>query len=721
MATEVDKLIVRIEADMADLKRELEKVGKQTETVGKRMQDAFKRVGQSLVALAGTAALFQFGRSIVNTGIQVDVLTLKMRTMFGSAEEGAKAFAILDKFASKVPFSLEEISAGAGPLSIVAGKAENLTELLTITGNIAALTGRPFNEMAIQVQRAMSAGINSAELLRDDGIKAMLGFKDGVTISVGETVKALREGFGQGGKFDGIMDDLAVTAKGAMSMAGDAIFQLQKIIFASGVGEAIVQLSMAFKDLVIAFTPLLSVIGILAKALAGVLAPAMKLVADNADILSFAIGVLIARMIALKAATAALGLIAAAKAFSTAAIAAHGATTALTGVQSAIVVVIAVVKRILPLLLTFLKRIFIPFAIIASIYKVANAIYTVWKNSKDLGEMWDNIKRLIKDFATFMVAKFEVIKLKIEGIGIRIRYFFTGLGQLIADFIKTKMNDVIREINPFLEKMRLGRIDEFQTSEMRAQNEPDYMTEIEKGQIALANNTKEIEAATEKADGAFAGLKQTMIELGLLKPPIQEQTEQTKSDAFELADVVTELTETMTPTMQAFFDTASKIGDGVVSSFRKMLDGTKLTLSSFKDLIKAAVRDLIAQLFRLMVVNKIINAMFGGVTGFEKLPTMPFFFGGKAGGGKLNGPQLVGERGPELYFPNTGRIANNHDANNMLGGNSTIVNQTINVETGVSQTVRAEMLSLLPRFKQDTMAAVVDAKRRGGSYGSAFG
>jgi hypothetical protein len=52
-----------------------------------------------------------------------------------------------------------------------------------------------------------------------------------------------------------------------------------------------------------------------------------------------------------------------------------------------------------------------------------------------------------------------------------------------------------------------------------------------------------------------------------------------------------------------------------------------------------------------------------------------------------------------------------------MKGGATVVNQTINVETGVSQTVRAEMLSLLPVIKQDTLAAVADGKRRGGSFG----
>jgi hypothetical protein len=48
------------------------------------------------------------------------------------------------------------------------------------------------------------------------------------------------------------------------------------------------------------------------------------------------------------------------------------------------------------------------------------------------------------------------------------------------------------------------------------------------------------------------------------------------------------------------------------------------------------------------------------------------------------------------------------------------VMQTINVSTGVQQTVRAEIKSLMPQIADSAKAAVLDARRRGGSYGSAF-
>ena len=62
-----------------------------------------------------------------------------------------------------------------------------------------------------------------------------------------------------------------------------------------------------------------------------------------------------------------------------------------------------------------------------------------------------------------------------------------------------------------------------------------------------------------------------------------------------------------------------------------------------------------------------------------------------------------------------------HTKGQSLGGGDTVtVNQTINVTTGVQQTVRTEIKQLMPQIAESAKAAVVDAKRRGGSYGRAF-
>ena len=63
---------------------------------------------------------------------------------------------------------------------------------MKITGNVAAVTGLDFRTTAEQIQRSMSAGISAADLFRDRGVKDMLGFKAGATVSVEETAAALK-------------------------------------------------------------------------------------------------------------------------------------------------------------------------------------------------------------------------------------------------------------------------------------------------------------------------------------------------------------------------------------------------------------------------------------------------------------------------------------------------------------------------------------------------
>ena len=59
--------------------------------------------------------------------------------------------------------------------------------------------------------------------------------------------------------------------------------------------------------------------------------------------------------------------------------------------------------------------------------------------------------------------------------------------------------------------------------------------------------------------------------------------------------------------------------------------------------------------------------------------------------------------------------------NNKMGGSGVTVNQTINISTGVQQTVRAEIAQLMPQIANASKAAVLDARRRGGNFAGAFG
>jgi hypothetical protein len=196
-------------------------------------------------ALAGLGAGLVI-RNIINTGKELENLQTRFKFLLKDANEGAKAFENLTKFASQVPFSLEEIQAGSGILATVTDNADDLQKMLEITGNVAATTGLDFRTAAEQIQRSFSAGIGAADLFREKGVRNMLGFKAGATVSIEETVEAFERVFGDGGQFGSATDELAQTLEGTLSMINDKVFTFKKTLLDAGF---FAQLKKEFGDL----------------------------------------------------------------------------------------------------------------------------------------------------------------------------------------------------------------------------------------------------------------------------------------------------------------------------------------------------------------------------------------------------------------------------------------------------------------------------------------
>ncbi len=190
------------------------------------LQNAFIGLGAGLVV-----------RNLVNTGKNLENLRVRLKFLLKDTNEGAKAFENMTKFAAKVPFSLEEIQSGAGILATVTDNADDLNKMLKITGNVAATTGLDFRTAAEQIQRSFSAGIGAADLFREKGVRNMLGFQAGATVSIEETVKAFERVFGEGGRFGRSTDELARTFQGTLSMIGDKIFNFKRVLLEAGFFE----------------------------------------------------------------------------------------------------------------------------------------------------------------------------------------------------------------------------------------------------------------------------------------------------------------------------------------------------------------------------------------------------------------------------------------------------------------------------------------------------
>ena len=178
-------------------------------------------------------------------------------------------------------------------------------------------------------------------------------------------------------------------------------------------------------------------------------------------------------------------------------------------------------------------------------------------------------------------------------------------------------------------------------------------------------------------------------------------------------------------TYDEFNGLADAVGASMTNSFMSIVDGTQST----KDAFKSMASDIIKELYRVLVVQQMVGSI---ATATSKGSGLLGFIGGlaglkgpttKASGGALQAgqPSVVGEQGREIFVPSTsGRVLSVGQAQSAAGlgggGNITVV-QHNSFGAGVS---RAEINSMMPKIVETTKAAVLDAKKRGGSYGSAF-
>ena len=227
------------------------------EVAAARSRATFASLGNTLkvgVAASLAAVTFGIGKFVKDTfaaGKLTESLQVRFKLLFNSTTEGAKAFAEMNKFASKVPFSLEAIAAGSGNLAVISKDAGELAKILEVTGNVAAATGLDFRQTAEQIQRAFAGGIAAADVFRERGVRAMLGFEAGAKVSIEETRKKFFEVFANGGQFSRATKDFESTLEAQVSFVEDAYFRFRQAaaqpLFA-GVKEQVIALVGNFKE-----------------------------------------------------------------------------------------------------------------------------------------------------------------------------------------------------------------------------------------------------------------------------------------------------------------------------------------------------------------------------------------------------------------------------------------------------------------------------------------
>ena len=148
-----------------------------------------------------------------------------------------------------------------------------------------------------------------------------------------------------------------------------------------------------------------------------------------------------------------------------------------------------------------------------------------------------------------------------------------------------------------------------------------------------------------------------------------------------------------------------------------IVDGTK----SARDAFKAMAADIIKELYRVYVVQQLVNSVSGFFAPSGGSSVSP---PGRAAGGSMmaNMAYMVGENGPELVIPrHSGTVVNAKQTASAVGGGGNFTqNLSINVTGSDAAMVRTEVAKMIPQITNATKAAVLDAKQRGGQFAAAF-
>ena len=252
----------------------------------------------------------------------------------------------------------------------------------------------------------------------------------------------------------------------------------------------------------------------------------------------------------------------------------------------------------------------------------------------------------------------------------------------------------------------------------------DLITEYQFLQVEAekaATKEKQLEEAMALlADTAGDDVAEKIAALNILMKEMPEYTDAAMMKIDELRESLVELD----PLTQHIVDSMAGMSQSVGDAFADMLASGEFNLNALNDIAGDIVKQIISKMMQLMVINPIINAAMGamGAPSTAMLPTMS---GGSAGGGSMHPSRarIVGERGPELFVPHSaGTLLNNQNTNAALGGGGGVtVNQSLNFSVGVSDTVKAEIQNLMPIINQNAVTAVETARQRGGSIANAFG
>ncbi len=253
----VKNVLFKIQADTAQLRKELDSVRAQLGQLNQTADKAQGGFSKLKNALGGAAAAFggiqiagaalNFGKGALDAVSSYESLNISFETFLGNADQAKKTLAELETFSAATPFTSEQVSNAGKALLAFGEPVDNLSVTLERLGDVSSATGKDFNELAVIYGKARVQGTLFAEdinQLTEAGVPIIDEFAKQFGVSTDQvkklgsegkiSFKNLEEGLrsmtSEGGRFFGLTDKLGQSTAGRISTLEDNFAKLQRSI-----------------------------------------------------------------------------------------------------------------------------------------------------------------------------------------------------------------------------------------------------------------------------------------------------------------------------------------------------------------------------------------------------------------------------------------------------------------------------------------------------------
>ena len=173
---------------------------------------------------------------------------------------------------------------------------------------------------------------------------------------------------------------------------------------------------------------------------------------------------------------------------------------------------------------------------------------------------------------------------------------------------------------------------------------------------------------------------------------------------------------------QQRIDLANTIGSAMEDSLMSMVDGTKSVKDAFRDM----ARDIVRHLYKVLVIQRAINAI-GGIMSGSSNPVMQTIGGGLQsyddGGYTGNGPRSGGldGKGGFMAMMHPRETVIDHTKGQQANTNGPTIVQNFNFSANGDDSVKKIIAQAAPQIAQMTKNSMLNDRRRGGTTKAVFG